>query len=58
MTEKDECRRLIIVILEHGKDPGLEYEGGELAPWEVVAALNEAAWLVGQEEEEDAQKEE
>ncbi len=53
---RDEDRRLIIVVVEHGMEPGIEYEG-TFAPWEAIAALNEAAWLISQTEEEEMEAE-
>lgn len=53
---RDEARRLIIVVVQHGMEPGVEFEG-DFAPWEAIAALNEASWLLSQQEEEDAEKE-
>lgn len=44
-------RRLIIVVVEPGEDPVIDYEPeGSFATWEVVAALHRAVEIIEQED--------
>ena len=61
MTDQDQdlersSRRLIILIIEPGLDPAIDYEG-VFAFWEVKAALEKAGEMIDEDEFDEYMRE-